>query len=81
MELFPLGIIYFLWIGGINEADATLILIIVSPKQLQRFPGIDPDFTGVNEVRIWLTVLTSAKRQIAEKKKICAGWETSVVSR
>lgn len=63
MELFPLGIIYFLWIGGINEADAALILITVSPKQLQQFPGTDPDITGVNEVRIWLAMLTFAKRQ------------------
>lgn len=62
MELFPLGIIYFLWIGGINEADAAFILITVSPKQLQHFAGRGPAFTGVNEVRNWLTVLTFAKR-------------------
>lgn len=62
MELFPLGIIYFLWIGGINEADAAFILFTVSPKQLQQFAGTGPGFTGVNEVRIWLTVLTFAKR-------------------
>lgn len=81
MELFPLGIIYFLWIGRINEADAALILITVSPKQLQQFPGTNPDFTGVNEVRIWLTVLTFLRdKEIAENKKSCAGQESPVGS-